>query len=159
MKLSTLVKSVAIASTLAVSTMSFAADIDQSADANDVAIKGYDTVAYFTEGKPVQGSSDFTATYKNAIYQFASAENRDLFKADKAKYAPAYGGYCAFGVAFERKFDTDPTAWKIVDNKLYLNLNKDVQSKWLKDVPGYIVESEGNWPEIKSVADAELAKK
>lgn len=149
-------KSLVAVSMLAVSSLSFAADIDMNADANDLAIKGYDTVAYFTEKKPVLGSAEFTATYKNAIYRFSSAEHRDMFKANPAKYAPQYGGYCAMGVALEQKFDTDPTAWYISDNKLYLNLNPAVQKKWLSDVPGFIQTAEQNWPEIKTKTAAEL---
>lgn len=134
----------------------FAADIDVNANANDVAIQGYDPVAYFTDAKPTPGSADFTATYKNAIYHFSSAENRDLFRADPSAYAPQYGGYCAFGVTVEKKLDTDPEAWKIVDNKLYLNLNKDVQKRWLTDVPGYIANADDIWTDIKDVEASEL---
>ncbi|MEH6577779.1 MAG: YHS domain-containing (seleno)protein [Amphritea sp.] len=156
MKLANVFKSVVAVSTLALSSMTFAANIEMNADSNDIAIKGYDTVAYFTQHKPVSGSADYTATYNNAIYQFSSAENRDLFRANPAKYAPQYGGYCAFGVTVEQKFDTDPTAWHIADNKLYLNLNPDVQKKWLTDVSGYINTAEENWPEIKGKTAAEL---
>ncbi|EDK30451.1 hypothetical protein VSWAT3_17828 [Vibrionales bacterium SWAT-3] len=99
-----------------------AADLDMSVDSNDLAIKGYDPVAYFDNKGPVKGTSEFTATYKNAIYQFVSSENRDQFRADPQAYAPQYGGYCAFGVAMGKKFETDPQAWKIEDGKLYLNL-------------------------------------
>lgn len=141
---------------LAFSVSSFAADIDANADANDLAIKGYDTVAYFTKGQPTKGSQQYTATYKNAIYQFSSANNRDLFQANPAKYAPQFGGYCAFGVTKGRKFDTDPTAWRVVDGKLYLNLNHDVQKIWSQDVPGYITTAVETWPNIKSFSDNAL---
>lgn len=156
MKLSTFAKSGLVALTLLGSSLSFAADVDMNADANDVAIGGYDTVAYFTVGKAAQGSSEYTATYKNAIYQFASAENRDLFRATPEKYAPQYGGFCAFGVTMERKFDVDPKAFKIVDNKLYLNLNADVQKRWLTDTNGFIDTADNNWGSIKSKTDAQL---
>ena len=79
-----------------------------------------------------------------------------MFKNNPEKYAPQYGGFCAFGVAMEKKFDTDPLAWKIVDNKLYLNLNTDVQKRWLTDVPGYIAQSTENWSSIKDVAADKL---
>lgn len=156
MKLSKVFKSLAAVSALAVSGLTFAANIDMNANANDIAIKGYDTVSYFTKGMPVQGSAKYSATYKNAIYQFSSAKNRDMFKAAPAKYAPQYGGYCAMGVAMEKKFDTDPTAFYIEDNKLYLNLNKAIQKKWLTDVSGYIDTAEENWPEIKVKTVAQL---
>jgi YHS domain-containing protein len=141
---------------LCLSAASFAADIDMNANGNDLAIQGYDPVAYFTKKAPTKGSSNFTATYKNAIYQFSSEQNRDLFRASPAKYAPQFGGFCAFGVTKGRKFDTDPTAWRVVDGKLYLNLNKDVQKVWLKDVPGYITNANQTWTTIKSFTDSTL---
>jgi hypothetical protein len=159
MNLTTFVKSAAVSAVMLASVTSFASDIDANADANDIAIKGYDTVAYFTMDKPVMGSNKFTATYKNSIFQFANAKHRDLFKADAAKYAPQYGGYCAMGVAMNLKFDTDPTAWKIVEGKLYLNLNKDVQKSWLKNVPGNLQTAEGNWPELKGLTPAQAKAK
>lgn len=149
-------KTTTTAAVMALSISSFAADIDANADANDIAIHGYDTVAYFTQSKPTKGSDKYTATYKNAIYQFSSAKNRDLFRASPAKYAPQYGGYCAYGVSQGRKFDTDPTAWRVVDGKLYLNLNHDVQKIWSKDVPGYISTAIETWPNIKSFTDKTL---
>lgn len=157
MKLATLFKTTALVASLGMSSLAFAADIDMNADANDIAISGYDSVAYFTKGKPQKGSDEFMATYKNAIYQFASAENRDMFRRNPEKYAPQYGGYCAMGVALERKLDVDPTAFKIVDNKLYLNLNKAVQKKWLSDEATNIQTAEDNWPDIRRKSDAELS--
>ena len=141
---------------LSLSAASFAADIDINTNGNDLAIQGYDPVAYFTQEKPTIGSNDFTATYKNAIYLFSSEQNRDLFRASPAKYTPQFGGFCAYGVTKGRKFDTDPTAWRVVDGKLYLNLNKDVQKVWLADVPGYITNANQTWPTIKSFTDSAL---
>ncbi|WDE08551.1 hypothetical protein SG34_032015 [Thalassomonas viridans] len=152
----TTLKSVLAGSLLAASSLSFAADIDMNADVNDLAIKGYDPVSYFTMAAPKLGNVNYTATYKGGIYRFSNEENRDLFNKNPAKYAPQYGGYCAFGVAMEKKFDTDPLAWKIADGKLYLNLNKDVQKKWLTDVPGYVSQSDENWQDIRKVPAAEL---
>ena len=149
MKFNLFAKSTLIAASIFAGAFSYAADIDMNANQNDVAISGYDTVAYFTKGKALSGSSAYTATYKNAIYQFASAAHRDLFRANPEKYAPQFGGYCAMGVALEQKLDVDPKAFKIVDNKLYLNLNSAVQKKWLSDVPGNIGTAKTNWPEIK----------
>ena len=159
MKIFNIIKKTVAAVFFLTSSVSFAADIDANADVNDIAIKGYDTVAYFTMGKPVLGSSEFTANYKNATFYFVSANNRDTFNANKAKYAPQYGGYCAMGAALNLKFDTDPTAWKIVDGKLYLNLNKDVQGAWSRDIPGNIVKSEENWPELKLLTPEEAKAK
>ena len=121
------------------------------------AVHGYDVVAYFVDGRPTEGKDAFAAEHEGATYRFASAENRDRFIADPGKYAPQYGGYCAYGTAQGRKFDGDPHAWRIVDSKLYLNLNPKVQKIWLEDVPGFVRGADHNWPIIRSVADAQLA--
>ena len=113
-----------------------------------VAIRGYDPVAYFTEGKPVRGSSQFTAQYKGSTFHFGSKANRDAFVADAAKYAPQYGGFCAFGTAGGYKAAIQPTAFTIVDQKLYLNYNRDIQAKWNQDIPGYVKSADGKWPEV-----------
>ncbi|MEL7173254.1 MAG: YHS domain-containing (seleno)protein, partial [Pseudomonadota bacterium] len=83
-----------------------------------------------------------------ATWRFSSAENRDLFVENPEKYAPQYGGYCAWAVAQGYTAATDPEAWAIVDDKLYLNYNKSVQAKWEKDVPGHIASADGNWPTV-----------
>lgn len=158
MKLRRLLKVSAIAASIAFSAFTFAADIDVNASENDLAIHGYDSVAYFTQSAPVKGTSEFTATYKNAIYQFSNAQNRDLFRQQPEKYAPQFGGFCAFGVTMDRKFDTDPTAFKIVDDKLYLNLNAKVQKRWLSDTSNLINTADNNWDGIKNQTDEVLAK-
>jgi YHS domain-containing protein len=120
------------------------------ADDKGVAIKGYDAVAYFTDSKPVQGKSDFAQEWMGAKWHFASAEHRDMFKAAPEKYAPQYGGFCAFGVCKKNaKFPTDPTAWKIIEGKLYLNYNKQTQDTWAKDLlPGTITNGDINWKNL-----------
>ncbi len=153
------IKSLAAVSVLAFAGSTFAADIDMNADANDVALHGYDPVSYFTDGEASKGSSEYTATYKNAIYKFESAEHRDSFRSNPSYYAPQYGGYCAFGASVEKKFDGDPSAWKIVNNKLYLNLNSDVQKRWKQDIPGNIVKANSAWPEIRSIGVNELLER
>jgi YHS domain-containing protein len=158
MKFSTLVKSTFVSTALLASSLSFAANIEVNANSNDIAISGYDTVSYFTKGEPTKGSNEFTATYNGAIYQFASADNRDLFKATPSKYAPQYGGFCAMGVALNKKLETDPTAWHIRGEKLYLNYNKAVQKKWNTDIPGYIETAQVNWTDIKGLTEAQIAK-
>jgi YHS domain-containing protein len=110
------------------------------------AIRGYDPVAYFTEGKPVEGSRKFTHQWKGATWRFASAQNRDAFAAAPDKFAPQYGGYCAYGVANGYTVSTVPEAWSVVGGKLYLNYSLGVRADWLKDVPGYIRKADGNWP-------------
>jgi YHS domain-containing protein len=117
--------------------------------ADGVAIKGYDPVAYFLEGRPVQGTREFEYTWMGAKWLFASAENRALFEADPEKYAPQYGGYCAYAVSQGKTADIEPEAWNIIGGKLYLNLNKEVQELWSKDPRGYIEKADRNWPGIR----------
>ena len=117
-------------------------------DKKGIAIKGYDPVAYFTEGEPVKGSAEFQHEWNSAIWHFSSAEHRDMFKAEPEKYAPQYGGYCAYAVSQGKTANIDPDAWKIVDGKLYLNLNKRIHRKWEKDIPGYIKKADKNWPGV-----------
>ncbi|MGJ7095459.1 YHS domain-containing (seleno)protein [Vibrio hannami] len=113
------------------------------------AVDGYDTVAYFTEGKPVKGSKEFKTEYMGADWYFASKENLDKFTADPEAFAPQYGGYCAWAIAEKSDFAPgDPEQWKIVDGKLYLNYNADIQNRWLKDVPGFIATGDKNWPKL-----------
>ncbi len=104
----------------------------------DVAIRGGDTVAYWTQGKPMAGSDKFTTQWMGATWKFASQENLDLFTANPEKYAPQYGGYCAYGVAQGALVKIELDNWAIVDDKLYLNYDDGVQRKWDKDVPGFI---------------------
>ncbi|WP_135381929.1 YHS domain-containing (seleno)protein [Vibrio tasmaniensis] len=140
-----------LAALLGTSFSLMAADLDMSVDNNDLAIKGYDPVAYFANEGPVKGTSEFTATYKNAIYNFVSSENRDEFRSNPSAYAPQYGGYCAFGVAMGKKFETDPLAWKVEGGKLYLNLDKSVQKRWLVNTQEFIQDANSNWTTIKTV--------
>jgi YHS domain-containing protein len=113
-----------------------------------VAIKGYDPVAYFTSAKPTKGSSDHTFEWNGAKWHFASAANKDLFAAAPEKYAPQYGGYCAWAVSNGYTAPIDPDAWKIVEGKLYLNYNAEVRTKWQQDVPGNIQKADKHWPEV-----------
>jgi YHS domain-containing protein len=107
-----------------------AQSVEVNTDVTGFVVRGYDPVAYFTEGRPVPGCSDFSVEYEGGKYLFATAANRDTFKAKPEKYAPQYGGYCAYGVAVAKKFDIDPSSWRIVDGKLYFNLNPAVLEKW-----------------------------
>lgn len=116
-----------------------------------VAIRGTDPVAYFTQAKPVQGSAEFAAEFQGATWHFSSDENRDTFLTNPEKYAPAYGGYCAYALSLgTHKVETDPKAWSIVDGRLYLNKTTVVRSIWETDIPGNIVKSEGNWAMLLS---------
>lgn len=150
MKLASTFKLGGLAAALLFSSLSFASAVNTGQ--NDVAIHGYDPVAYFTQHKPVEGSAQYTATHDGAIYRFASAKNRDLFKANSDKYAPQFGGYCAMGVALNKKLDVDPDAFYIDDNKLYLNLNSTVQKKWLEDVPGNLKTAYRVWDGIEGLS-------
>jgi YHS domain-containing protein len=120
-----------------------------NADAEGLALYGYDPVAYMTDGKPTPGDPSITVTHDGATYRFASAANRDAFIGDPARYLPAYGGFCAYGVAQGYKVKIDPEAWTVVGGRLYLNYDKAVRSQWLEDTAGYIAKAESNWPGIK----------
>jgi len=115
-----------------------------------LAIHGFDAVAYHTASKPMVGSSRYATSYKGAIYWFASKENQKLFTAAPAKYAPQYGGYCAFGVTQQTKFDGDPALWTIHEGKLYLNVNPQIQAMFRKDVAGNVKSADRLWPKIKN---------
>lgn len=115
---------------------------------DNIAVQGHDPVAYFTDGKPVKGSKDFVAEYQGAEFRFASAANRDAFRADPAKYAPQYGGYCAWAVSQGYHAKGDAKNWKIVDGRLYLNYNTSIQKKWEADIPGFIAAADAQWPVI-----------
>ncbi len=132
------------------------AGVETATDENEVILAGYDTVAYHTENAAVKGESDITAVYDGAIYRFSSKKNRNLFVENPAKYAPAYGGYCALGTSFGKKFEVDGKAFKVVDGQLYVNKNKSVFKSWVKDIPGNLEKSEANWPGIKDVAPKDL---
>lgn len=125
-------------------------------DAQGLALHGYDPVAYFRTGKATPGNPKFVAMHDGARYAFANAANLKAFKARPAAYLPQFGGFCAMGTSFGKKVDGDPTVWKIVDGKLYLNFNKDVGVRWQGDIPGNISKAEGEWPKIKDKAPADL---
>jgi YHS domain-containing protein len=111
--------------------------------------KGYDVISYFTDGKPMQGSDKHTTEYGGVKWQFANAENLAKFKADPKKFAPQYGGYCAWGASVGKLFDVDPVnGWKIVDGKLYLNFNGDINDTFSKDPQGFISKANQNWPSL-----------
>jgi len=116
---------------------------------SEQAIRGYDPVAYFTEGKPVKGDEKFTFRWKDANWYFTSKQNLDLFTKEPEKYAPQYGGYCAYGMSEGHKAPTDPNAWTIVDGKLYLNYSLKVKEGWVKNQKDRIDKADKNWPGLK----------
>ncbi len=111
------------------------------------AVGGYDPVSYFN-GDPQQGDSAFSTIWKGAEFRFSNQANLDAFLADPESFAPQYGGYCAWAVSQGYTAKGDPKHWKIVNGRLYLNYNKDVQARWAKDIPGQIASADENWPEV-----------
>jgi hypothetical protein len=121
-----------------------------------LAVRGYDVVAYFEEGRPELGSEQYTLAHRGGTYRFASQAHLDAFKQDPNKYVPAYGGFCAYGATKGKKFDGDPLRWKIVNGRLYLNLDSEVQSEWSKDIPGNVEKADENWRRIEHTPADEL---
>jgi hypothetical protein len=122
-----------------------------------VALDGYDPVAYFVANEPTPGDAAITHTWRGARWQFASEANRAAFAADPERYAPRYGGYCAYAMAHGFIARGNPLQWAIVENRLYVNNNAFAMSLWDKDRPGHIVAGDANWPLIPKLplADAE----
>ena len=116
-----------------------------------VAIEGYDPVAYFTEGKAARGKPEFSSQHNGATWWFASAAHQELFQADPAKYAPAYGGWCAYGMAEGYAAETDPAnGWSIHEGRLYLNWDAEISKAWNADRDRFLEKSEANWPGVNS---------
>lgn len=126
----------------------FAKDPIYTGTFSSLAVSGYDPVAYFTQGKPVEGNGDHEYEWNGATWRFSSAENLGSFKAEPESYAPQYGGYCAWAVSQGYTAPSDPQAWRVVDGKLYLNYSEDVQKKWVRDIPGFIAKADTNWPKV-----------
>ncbi len=130
---------------------------EQFVDDTGFAVSGYDVVAYRSlaqapvgQAQPaaVPGKADITAEYNGATFAFATEANRDTFLENPAYFAPAYDGHCAYGVSKGGKVPGNPNLWRIVDDKLYLNITKNVVGFWEEDIPGNIALAEGNWPDI-----------
>jgi hypothetical protein len=147
----------------ALATTAFAGD--QYVDATGFAVSGFDVVSYFdlpqsavgqAQPEPLAGLASLTAEHNGAMFAFATPANRDAFVADPEEYVPQYDGHCAYGVAKGGKVPGNPTLWRIVDGKLYLNITKNVVGFWEEDIPGNLVKSEQNWsgiePDAASVA-------
>ena len=118
-------------------------------DRKGLAIKGYDPVVYFTEKMPVKGGASFEYEWSGAKWRFASSENLEMFKGDPEKYAPRYGGYCAYGTANNYLVKIDPEAWTVYEGRLYLNYSLKVREQWKEDIPGNIRKADNNWPNLK----------
>jgi YHS domain-containing protein len=113
-----------------------------------LAIRGYDPVAYFTEGRPIEGLSEHSVAWRGATWRFATAEHRALFAAEPERYAPQYGGYCAWAVAQGYTASIDPHAWDIVEGRLFLNYSRDIQRQWQAGRDGFVTAADGNWPAL-----------
>lgn len=121
-----------------------------------VGVQGYDLVSYRTNEKPLKGNGNHVVEHHGITYLFINKENQEKFAANPHKYLPAFGGYCAYGVAVGKKFVGDPDVWKIVDNTLYLNLDNKIQGIWNKDISGNIQKAENHWVDIKDKKAADL---
>ena len=117
---------------------------------SNVGVSGYDVVAYFTDGRPVLGAAQFKTTHEGVEYRFASAEHLAAFRASPARYLPQYGGYCAWAVSQNYTASANPNNWRIVDGRLYLNYNDEIQRRWEQDIPGRIRDANSNWPGVLS---------
>lgn len=126
------------------------------ADKNIVGVQGYDLVSYHTNEKPLRGNGNHVVEHDGITYLFINKKNQETFAANPHKYLPAFGGYCAYGVAVGKKFVGDPDVWKVVDDKLYLNLDNRIQGVWNKDIRGNIQKAEKNWGQIKDKNASEL---
>ena len=129
---------------------------EYNVDSGGVAIHGYDAVSYFTEQKAIAGDAVHSLAHDNVTYQFKSAKNLELFRAKPERYIPRYGGYCSYGVRLGKKFDVDPTAWAIVEDALYLQLNHGTQAVWKNDLKKNIEIAERLWPEIRPIPPVQL---
>lgn len=121
-----------------------------------LALHGYDPVAYFTESAPKPGSAEHAAVHDGVAYYFASDANRKAFEADPARFAPAYGGFCAYGVSVGKKFDGDPRFWTVSGGRLFLNLDREISEKFAKDVAGNVAKADGQWQKIEHRAAGDL---
>lgn len=151
MKLMKLMKPILLAITL---FMAFASPAFANQDSiytgrySDVAIQGYDSVAYFTQGEPLKGSSEFATQYMGAEFRFSTQQNLDDFLKMPANYTPQYGGHCAWAVSQGYTAKGDARHWRIVDGKLYLNYNGKIQKRWETNIEGFIVDANKNWPSV-----------
>ena len=137
-----------IAALLLLSVSAYAGDLVNVSGASKIAVAGYDTVAFFTDAKPVNGSPAITAEYQGATYFFATEDHKKLFAAAPAKYAPQCGGYCAFGVSVGALFPVDISTWQVRNEKLYLNLNQDILKKFNADFDANVAKADKNWPTL-----------
>jgi YHS domain-containing protein len=146
MKLTALLASIGLFGSLVVSSTAQALEPIYTSLFSNKALGGYDAVGYFTDNKPVEGSAKFATDYQGAKWLFANEQNLNAFKANPTKYAPQYGGYCAWAVAQGDDAPGDPLNWKIIDGKLYLNYNAKIQQQWEAKSADFIQAADQKWP-------------
>jgi len=144
--------------TLALSLFSVSAFADMRSGTENSApvMGGYDPVSYFETDKPMRGNGHYSAVYNGGTYLFANKTHKKMFAANPKKYAPQFGGYCAYGVAKGKKFYSDPTTWAVINRKLYLNLDKNIQKKWNNGMKNHIAQARTNWKDIEHKHPSEL---
>ena len=135
-----------IAALVLLSASAFAGDLVNVSGASKIAVSGYDTVAFFTDSKAVNGSPFITAEHQGATYFFATEEHKKLFTESPDKYVPQFGGFCTFGVSINKLLPVDISTWQVRDGKLYLNLNPDIRTKFDADFEGNVAKATKNWP-------------
>ncbi len=144
----TLIKGLAVAAAISFAPLAMAEGIF-TGSTSGVAINGYDPVGYFTMNKPVKGSPDHVVEHDGVKWRFASADNKATFEANPTKYAPKYGGHCAYAAAKGYKASTVPEAFSIVGDRLYLNYSLDVRKLWDANQANFIKSADKNWPNVK----------
>ena len=112
------------------------------------AVGGFDVVTYFESDGPQEGKDKYSYDYLGAEWLFVSQENLEKFKQNPEKYAPQYGGYCAYAAALGSTAKGEPDQWHIHENKLYLNYDANIKDRWVRDKENYIVQGDANWPKI-----------
>ena len=142
------IKSLLLAFILLFAPQVFALDKVNTTYFGALAVEGYDTVAYFTENSAIKGSKHYQVKWRGANWRFSRVENLELFKSNPKKYAPQYGGYCAYAVSKNSSADIDPELFTIHKDKLYLSYNRSTNKKWLKDKEAYILNADNYWPQL-----------
>lgn len=134
--------------TLISSSTIWAKDLIYTSFFSSSALSGFDPVAYFTQNKPVKGNKKFVFKYKGAKWYFSTAENLEKFKSNSDKFAPQYGGYCAWAVAQGNTAEGNPNHWTVYNDKLYLNYDETIQNKWLNKIEHFVSDADKNWPHV-----------
>lgn len=145
-KLTPSIKGLLLALALLLAPQAFAIDKVSTTYFGNLAVEGYDTVAYFTENRPIEGSKQYQVAWMGANWRFSSVRNLELFKSNPRKYAPQYGGYCAYAISQNTSASIEPELFTIHNSKLYLNYNRSINKKWLKDKDAYIIDADKYWP-------------